>query len=137
MTHRLFLDTNIVLDLLSEREPFYEASVMLVSLADMKEVQIAVSALSFATVNYVLSKQIGVEASKDILRKFKILCQVMPIDETIIDKALNSDFKDFEDAIQYFSALDFKAHYIISRNAKDFKTASLPILSASEYLRIR
>lgn len=136
MTHRLFLDTNIILDFLGERAPFYESTLRLMSLADMKEVQIAASALSFATVNYVLSKQVANEVVREVLRKFKILCQIMPLDETVIDQSLNSDFEDFEDALQYYSALNFKAHYIISRNTKDFKSSSLPVLTVDEYLKI-
>lgn len=134
---KLFLDTNIVLDFLGEREPFYDSTAQLLSLADLKRIQLATSALSFATVSYFLTKAEGIEATKQKLRKFKVLSEVVSLTETIVDKSLNSDFRDFEDALQYFSALDAECHIIISRNPKDFKMSSLPILSVEEYLRTR
>lgn len=132
---KLFLDTNIVLDFLGEREPFYYTTAQLMSLADLNQVKLATSALSFATVSYFLTKAEGIESTKQKLRQFKILSEVVSLTDIVIDKALNFKFKDFEDGLQYFSALDAKCHLIVSRNPKDFKTASLPVLSVAEYLK--
>ncbi len=132
---KLFLDTNVMLDFLGERETYYEPMSFLMSLADEKKVAMAVSALSFATVNYFLVKYESVQIAKEKLTKFKILSEVIALSETIIDKSLTSKFKDFEDGLQYFSALEARADILISRNKKDFKLSELPVMTAEEYLK--
>jgi predicted nucleic acid-binding protein len=135
MKKRIFLDTNIMLDLLGERQPFYESIAQLATLADQKKIIIVVSPISFATVNYFLAKFGTPSISIEKLRKFKIISEISKIDESIVEKALNSNFNDFEDALQYFCAVDSKCEIIITRNTKDFKNSLLPIMTAEEYLR--
>jgi predicted nucleic acid-binding protein len=135
MIKRVFLDTNIILDLLGEREPFYNSIAQLTTIADQKKVQLIVSPLSFATVNYFLSKYEGEKTAKDKLRRFKVLCEISKIDEIIVEKGLNSDFSDFEDSLQYYCAVDSRCDIIITRNAKDFKRSLLPVMSADEFLK--
>ena len=131
---RLFWDTNIMLDLLGERTPFYESAAKIATLAEDKKLSITVSSLSYATVNYVLSKYESTEKVKDKLRKFKIISIICALDEEIIDKGLNSDFKDFEDALQYFCALKSNCDVLITRNGIDFKTSKIPVMTAERYL---
>jgi predicted nucleic acid-binding protein len=131
----LFIDTNIVLDLLAKREPSYESSAKLFSLADRSVIQLSVSSLTFANTNYVLSKLKSASEAKEILRKFKLLVQVLSLSEKIIDLALNdSAFKDIEDGLQYYSAIESNQDIIITRNQKDFKSSQLAIMSADEFL---
>lgn len=124
-----------MLDLLGEREPFYNSIAQIATLADHKKLQMVVSPISFATVNYFLSKFEGISAAKEKLRKFKVLSVIAGIDETIIEKGLNSNFEDFEDSLQYFCAVDSECEVIITRNAKDFKNSLLPVMSADEFLK--
>ncbi|WPR71223.1 PIN domain-containing protein [Flavobacterium sp. NG2] len=131
---RLFLDTNVILDLLGERVPFFDSIAKVATLADQKKLTLIVSPLSFTRINYVLNKYEPSETVLNKLRKFKIICEVCEVNEETIDKALNSNFKDFEDAVQYFSALQSNCSIIITRNAKDFKNATIPIMTAEEYL---
>ncbi len=135
MKDRLFIDTNIMLDLLGEREPFYKHSAQLATLADQQEIVMVVSPISFATVNYLLSKFETELAVKEKLRKFKIICEICKIDATTVDKSFQSNFKDFEDALQYFGAIESQCEIIITRNGKDFKNSLLPVMTAEEYLR--
>ncbi|TDD96209.1 type II toxin-antitoxin system VapC family toxin [Flavobacterium cellulosilyticum] len=130
---RLFLDTNVILDLLGERDPFFDSIAKVATLADQKKLSIIVSPLSFTTINYVLNKYETSESVLNKLRKFKIICEICEVNEETIDKALNSSFKDFEDAVQYFSALQSNCSIIITRNGKDFKNATIPIMTAEEY----
>jgi predicted nucleic acid-binding protein len=132
---RIFLDTNVILDLLGERVPFYDSIAKVATLADQKKLAIIVSPLSFTTVNYVLNKYESSESVLNKLRKFKIICEVCEVNEETIDKALNSNFKDYEDAVQYFSALQSNCSIIITRNGKDFKNSKIPIMTAGEYLK--
>lgn len=131
---RLFLDTNVMLDLLGEREPFYISAAKIATLADKAALQIIVSALSYSTVSYFLAKYEGPEKSKEKLRKFKIISQICDLDESIIEKGLNSDFPDFEDSLQYFSALQSDCDIILTRNCKDFKKSEIPVMSPDEFL---
>lgn len=134
MSERLFIDTNIILDLLGEREPFYLPAAKLATLADQKQITLVASPISFATVNYFLSKNENTTIAKEKLRKFKIICEVCNADELIVEKALHSSFKDFEDLLQYFSAIAADCAIIITRNVKDFKESKILVMTADEYL---
>ena len=123
-----------MMDLLSARVPFYNSIAKITSLADKGEIKMIVSALSYTTVNYLLSKIDNVDITRDKLRKFKIISEVAVLDEEIIEKGLNSNFSDFEDAVQYFSALKANCKIIVTRNTKDFKESRLPIMTPEEFL---
>lgn len=133
---RLFLDTSIVIDLLANREPFYRSAAQLFSLADKKKLQLCVSALTFANTNYILLKEMKLDEAKLILRKLKLLVKVISLDDKIIGLSLSdSDFNDFEDALQYYSALENGDNMIITRNLKDFQKSKIPVLTAEQYLQ--
>ena len=131
----LFIDTNIVIDLLAKRENVFEEAQELFTLADTNDVNLYVSALTFANTHYLLSKHHRASDARKILIKFKILVTVLPIDDKILELSLVSNFKDFEDAIQYHVAVENNLDLIISRNKKDFKMSRLPIMTAKEYLK--
>ena len=132
---RLLIDTNIVIDLLAEREPFYEEAAQLFSMADRQELELSISALTLANTHYVLSKYSSPSHAREILRKFNVLVQTLPFDDKIIDLALSDNkFKDFEDGLQYYSALENNVQIILTRNKKDFKSSALPVLTAKEFL---
>ncbi|RZL19033.1 MAG: PIN domain-containing protein [Pedobacter sp.] len=131
---KVFLDTNVILDLLGQRIPFYDSIAKVATLADQKKIMLVASPLSFTTVEYILVKFESSESVLNKLRKFKIICKVCSVDEEIIEKGLNSDFKDFEDAVQYFTALQANCAIIITRNGKDFKNSIIPVMTAEEYI---
>lgn len=135
MKKRLFLDTNVILDLLGQRDPFYDSIAKLATLADKNMLTLLVSPISFVTLNYFISKFESRQIAQEKLRKFKIICTICKLDEHIIEKGLNSGFNDFEDALQYFSAVDSDCDIIITRNGKDFKKSLLPVMTADEYLQ--
>ena len=135
MKKRLFIDTNIVLDLLGERVPYYDSIAKIATLADKGDFSLVVSALSYSTVFYLLSKYEGAEVVKEKLRKFKIISEVSGLDDTIIEKGLNSNFPDFEDSLQYYCALKSECNIIITRNQKDFRGSEIPVLSSEEFLK--
>jgi predicted nucleic acid-binding protein len=132
---KIYLDTNIVLDLLAHRMPFYPEAAKLFSLADKKKINLSISALCLADTNYILSKQHPEMEVRKILRKFKILVRVLPLDDKITELALNSEFKDFEDAIQYYTAIENDQDIIITRNHSDLKESKIPVMSAGEFIK--
>jgi len=131
---QIFLDTNVILDLLAKRSPFYDSIAKVATLADEKKIRLVSSPISFTTIEYVLSKYESSDSILNKLRKFKIICQVCEVNDETIEKALNSGFADFEDSVQYFSAIQSSCSIIITRNGKDFKNSSIPIMTAEEYL---
>lgn len=133
---KLLIDTNIVIDLLAKREPFYIDSAKLFSLADEKQIKLSVSALTIANTNYTLLKLKTSNEAKSILRKFKILVDILSLDDKVISLALNdTDFVDFEDGLQYFSAIENDQDIIITRNLKDFKKSTIPVMTAEQFLK--
>ena len=135
MKEKLFMDTNVILDLLGERMPFYEHAAKIVSLADRGQIALVVSALSFPTVFYLLSKFEDSEAVKEKIRKFKVIAQTSDLTNVIIEKGLSSSFSDFEDALQYHCAVKMDCSVIITRNVKDFKKSEIPVMTPIEYLK--
>jgi predicted nucleic acid-binding protein len=135
MKDKLFLDTNVVIDLLGEREPFYDPVARIVTLADKGKIQIVVSALSYPIVFYLLSRFEDKEAVKEKIRKFKVIAETADLTDKIIEKGLASKFNDLEDSLQYYSALEMDCNILVTRNGKDFKTAEIPVLTPVEYLK--
>lgn len=132
---RLFIDTNIVIDLLSRREPFYEESAILFSLADQNIFELNISALTVANTNFTLLQQISSQKAKEILRKLSLIVKILPLDDKIVGLALNDNsFSDFEDGLQYFTAIENGQDLIITRNLKDFKASNLPVMTARQFL---
>ena len=133
----ILVDTNVVLDLLGKRVNFLQEAQELFTMADKGEVKLFVSAITFANTYYILSQQLKISSARKILRQFKVLVEVVPVDDKVIELALDSEFKDFEDAIQYYSAIENGVRIIITRNQKDFKHSKIPVLSAKEYLKMK
>ncbi|MEO6348616.1 MAG: PIN domain-containing protein [Aquaticitalea sp.] len=133
--NRLLIDTNIVIDLLSKRETFYNEAAELFSRADKKELELTISSLTFANTNYILSKLKSPKDAREILRKFKVLVEILSLDNKITELSLSDDnFQDFEDGLQYYSAIENQIDIIITRNKKDFKNSKIPVLTAREFL---
>lgn len=133
---KVFVDTDIVLDLLSARQPHYKYAAELFSLADENSIKLYVSSLTFANVNYILSKQLSSGQAIKMLLKFKTLIHVLSVNDKIIELALASDFHDFEDAIQYNTAIENGITTLLTRNLKDFKKAEIAILTAQQFLKV-
>jgi len=131
---KVFVDTDICIDLLSKRQPFNKAAELLFSLADTGKIKLCVSSLSFSNIDYVLLSQYSSTHSRQIIAKFKTLVQVLAVDSKTIDFGIASDFNDFEDAIQYACALENNLTIIITRNLKDYKKASIIVLTPESYL---
>lgn len=132
---RVLIDTNIVIDLLSRRKEFYDEAADLFSRADRKELVLAISSLTFANTNYILTKLKSAKEAREILRKFKVLVEILSLDDKITQLALSDDdFPDFEDGLQYYSAVENQIDIIITRNKTDFKNSKIPVLTAKEFL---
>ena len=132
--NKVFVDTDVILDLLARRIPHFHFSALLFTLAEMKKLELYTSPLILTNTFYILRKQLGNEVAKNSLRKLRILLNIIDSSESVVDKALNSDFSDFEDAIQYYTALDHGISVIVTRNLRDYKNASLIVQTPETFL---
>lgn len=132
---KVFIDTDIALDLLSQRKPHYAAAARLFTLSDKGKVTIYISSLSFSNLHYLLTRQYNATESRRILNSFKVLVKVLAVDDKIIDLALSSTFADFEDAIQYFTAIEHGITILLTRNLRDYTQSKIAVLTAETYLK--
>jgi|SRR4029079_931042 predicted nucleic acid-binding protein len=132
---KVFADTDISLDLLSNRMPFYNAASHLFTHADQSEIKIYISSLTFANLHYILRSENSLSETRRILNNYRILVNVLAVDEKIIDLALQSLFKDFEDAIQYYTAVQNNIPVLLTRNLKDYKKAEIPVMTAEDFIK--
>lgn len=133
----VFLDTNIILDVLLERETFYKDSLAVLSFCENEEHEGWVSLLSIANIYYIGSRKIGKEKA---LQSVRILMQYLNVSDgnkSAVLHALESDFTDFEDALQNACALKISSlDAIVTRNTKDFKRSSIPFYTPSEFVKM-
>lgn len=133
---KVFVDTDVCIDLLSGRKPFNKTAEILFSLADNGKIKIYVSSLSFANIDYVLRSQYSTTHSRQIIGTFKTIVNVLAVDSKTIDLAVASDFNDFEDAIQYCCAIENSLTTIVTRNIKDYKKATIKVLTPETFILV-
>lgn len=136
MKPRVFFDTNVVMDVISNRREFYEDSAAAWTLAEQRRVLGLISAISFNNVYYVLRKSLGRKGAEAAVRRLRLVFAPVALDEHILDMAITAGFADFEDAVQYHSAVQGRSTHILSRNPDHFPTsAEVPVLTPTEFLR--
>jgi len=129
-------DINFILDIFLKRKPFYFSAARLFKKIEDKEVKGYLCVLSFPTLFYLLSKELSKEKALKTLEKIRIVFSVAAVDQKVIDLSLTADFQDFEDAIQYYSAIQAKADCIITRNKSDYLDKKIPALTPEEFLAL-
>ena len=134
MNQKLFIDTDIILDILAKREPFYNPAAQLFALIEERKVDAFTTPVVFSNLFYILSKFKSRNFAHSSLRKLRLLLTIIQVDEKVIDLALNSEFKDFEDAIQFYAAKFHNLDFIITRNVKDFVSKEIVVLTAEDYI---
>jgi predicted nucleic acid-binding protein len=133
-TVRILLDINIILDVLQERIPHYESSSQLLALAETKRIQGLISAHTVTTLFYLVSKDKSPDQARVTITGLLQFLMVAPVDQNTIEQALTLPYKDFEDAVQMIAAVQCKADGLITRNAKDFQPALVPIYQPTDFL---
>jgi predicted nucleic acid-binding protein len=136
MNKNVFIDTNVLVDFLDQRQPFYTASVSIMALSERAEIKSSVSAISYNNIYYLLLRTFNHSVARKKLIVLRDIVRVVALDQQIINQAIDSEFADFEDAIQYFSALHVHADCIITHNKKHFSHSDIPVLGPVEFLRI-
>ena len=133
---KIFLDTNIVLDVILNRTGHVENALKIISLVDLHKYEGWISSLSCSNVYYITARHFNKITAMKKLEHFRVKIRISSVYEETIDLALSSDFNDFEDAIQYYSALSVKCDCIITRNIKDYKISEIPVYTPEEFIAL-
>ena len=133
---KIFIDTNILIDLIADRKPFSKFAIEIFSAAENGKVNLFASSHSIATTHYLLKKNLGEKELRGILIEILNYIEIIPVDVDVIKRSLKSSHSDFEDAIQIIAAQSIgKMDCIVTRNVKDFKGAEIPVFSSDEFVR--
>ena len=132
--NKVFVDSDVILDLLARRVPHFHFAALLFTFADMDKVELFTSPTVFCNVFYILRKEIGTPQAKAVLRKLRLLVHIIDTSEKTLDYALNSDFSDLEDAIQCYTAQQHQIKILLTRNIRDYKTAGITVQTPETYL---
>ena len=132
-----FLDTNVVIDVLANREPFSEDATRLLDYGEKSKVGLFISALSYSNIYYILRKTTTHKELLSLLRDLEAITTTLDVTGFMIRESINSGLKDFEDSIQLNTALsDKRIEAIVTRDPHDFKTKAIAIITPKEALSI-
>ena len=130
-----FVDTNVLIDLVIVREPYTTYAKELFKIAKEKSIMMYICAISYNNAFYIIRKRLGRETAEMSINLISTITKCLPVDFSIIQQAMASQFRDFEDAIQYFCALQIpKCEAIITRDVKDFKLSAIPVIKPDTFL---
>ena len=131
---KVFIDTNILIDILCKREPFVDDALTLFDWAIDGKIDMIVSDLTIANVKYITRKELSTEKFYEVILAFRPVITIVPIGEWAVDKALALKADDFEDALQYFSAAQATADCLVTRNIKDYGFAKMKVCTPHDFI---
>jgi len=135
--NKLFIDTDVILDFMTAREPFALDAARIFSLSEKKKISTCTTGLVFSNAYYILRKLGPHKKVIEKLTQLARLIDVIGLPKVAVMQALGSEFSDFEDALQHFAALSEDVKIIITRNTKDFKHSQMAVLTPDQYLKSR
>lgn len=130
----LLIDANIVLDVLQNRENFVKESAMIWKLCETEQAKGYISTLSFANIMYILRKELTSDKIEEVYHKLCLIFEFADFSSSILSKAVEMNWKDFEDAVQSATAEPIHADYIITRNVRDFTRSKVVAFTPTELL---
>jgi len=134
---KVLIDTDVILDFFFDRKPFSENSTIILSLCERGILDGFITPLIISNIYYLLRRTAKHEKVIEKLKQLLKIVHVLEMDRLVVEKALNSEFKDFEDALQNFSAVnDGEIEAIVTRNVKDFKKSEIGVLSPEAFVKI-
>lgn len=133
---KVLFDTNVILDLLLDREPFSAEAIQLTQNVEMEVLIGYLPATTVTTLQYLACKVVGKAKANAEIKKLLTLFEVAPVNRTVLESALNNGFSDFEDSVLYEAAHHQGIQSIVSRNVKDFSQAKMPVYTPQQLLRL-
>lgn len=134
---KLFIDTNVVLDVLAQREPWFGDSARLLAHIEQGGASGHIAAHTLTTLHYLLARHLGQQKTAAVLIDLTAMLRVEPVDHQVLQQALSLGWRDFEDAVQAVTAAQCQADYLVTRNPRDFKQSLVPVITPSEFLALR
>lgn len=134
MFKKVFIDTNVLLDVLLQREPFWQSAQLIWSLVEQKKIKGAVSAISVGNIFFIVKRLASSDKAYGAIEALTGIFQIVEVSSKTIFQALKVRFPDFEDALQYYCALKWKAQTIITRDAEGFKKSQIPVMEPAQFL---
>jgi predicted nucleic acid-binding protein len=132
----VLVDLNVVLDTLQRREPHYTDSAAVLAHAERRTIRGWLAAHSWTTLFYLYARDQAPDQARVHLTELLQFLSVAPVDQAVIEQALNLPYTDFEDAVQMMAAVRAGADYLLTRNVQDFKAGPLPVLQPAELLAL-
>ena len=133
---KALFDTNVVLDVLLNRQPFADDAAQLMSRVERSEINGFLCTTTVTTIHYLIEKALGAESAMQHIRLLLSLFEVAPVNRVVIESALERGFSDFEDAVIDEATCHSGAEYIITRNIRDFKNSSVPAYTPSGFIQV-
>ncbi len=124
---RVLFDTNVILDLLLDREPFSQDAAVCLSMVESGEIEGWLCASTVTTLHYLIRKSAGVRGALDGISLLLTIFEIAPVNKTVLERALRLPFKDFEDAVLHEAAALANINMIVTRNIADFKHSTIPV----------
>lgn len=134
MIKKIFLDSDVILDLLLERGQFFRDIALVFEKAKTGGIILYTSSICVLNINYLLRKSYSKDAVEEIMNKFLQYVKILAVDSAIIMASLNSNFNDLEDGVQYYCSLNNGINEILTRNIKDYRHSKIPVLTPLEFL---
>lgn len=134
---KVFFDTNVILDVLANREPFVADSAAVLSLVEARTVEGFVAAHSVTTLFYLLRREVGSRRAREVLMDLLRVLEVVAVDQDRIFQALAMDWDDFEDAVQASCAAKAEVDYLLTRDQDDFRGSYVSVLSPAEFIALQ
>ena len=131
---KALFDTNVILDVLLDRDPFSEEASILLSKVEQSEIIGFACATTITTIHYLTAKALGPQAATRHIKSLLSLFVIAPVNRVVLENAAASKFKDFEDAVLHEAAMHAGAKYIVTRNISDFEKSKLPVYDPKEFL---
>jgi predicted nucleic acid-binding protein len=137
--NRVFIDTDVILDVLLAREPYKNAAIEIFKNIELKHIEAFTSPLVIANIAYILKKAASKKISLENVRRLHQLLKMTILDQKIMDNAIHNErIKDFEDLIQFYSAMDMGIDFLITRNVSDYpKTKKIRVISPEDYINLK
>ncbi|MCB0523646.1 MAG: PIN domain-containing protein [Saprospiraceae bacterium] len=131
---KVFVDTDVLIDFLTNRDPHSLNSMKVMEYGYRKIIEIYISSLCLSNIHYLVSRIEGKAIAREKIKSLLKITDVLSVNKLIVEKAAYSEFKDFEDGIQYYCAEENQIEFILTRNVKDFSKSKLPVQTPTEFL---
>jgi len=134
---KILIDTEVILDFFFDRKPYSESSTIILSLCERGLLEGFITPVIISNTYYILRRTAKHEKVIEKLKQLLTITNVLQMDKLVIEKALNSGFKDFEDALQNYAAINYgQIEVIITRNVKDFKKSEIGVLTPESFVKL-